>query len=126
MQTDGSRSSTGLIGHCSPRNYHLQQLEALSRHPSLKTRPEQLPAIVGNILHHLMHPYFLTRTPEMREKFGERQYQTHMRALADYCLHGYVENPEPCLTIEFIKGLHRQFYANAPSVPVKAVPGQQR
>lgn len=70
-----------------------------------------------------MHPYFLTRTPEMREKFGEQQYQAFMQALADYCLHGYFENPEPRLTIEFIKGLHRQFYGNAPSVPVKAVDG---
>lgn len=104
-------------------NAHLQQLEALSRHPALQVSPEQRPEIVANILHHLMHPYFLTRTPEMQEKFGERQYQAFMQALADYCLRGYVENPEPRLTIAFIQGLHRQFYANAPSVPVKAVDG---
>jgi len=104
-------------------NEPLQQLEALSRHPSLKVSPDQRPAIVGNILHHLMHPYFLTRTLEMQEKFGERQYQAFMQALADYCLRGYVENPEPRLTIEFIQGLHRQFYGNAPSVPVKTVEG---
>lgn len=121
----------GLVGHAMPNemkiqpamNEHLQQLETLSHDPSLKVRPEQRPAIVGNILHHLMHPYFLTRTPEMREKFGEQQYQAFMQALADFCLRGYVENPEPRLTIEFIKGLHRQFYGNAPSVPVKAVDG---
>jgi len=104
-------------------NEHLQQLEAISRYPSLKVSPEQRPEIVGNILHHLMNPYFLTRTPEMQEKFGERQYQAFMRALADYCLREYVENPEPRLSIEFIKGLHRQFYSNAPSVPVKALCG---
>ena len=104
-------------------NQYLQQLEALSRHPSLKVSAEQRPAIVGHILHHLMRPYFLTRTPEMQQKFGERQYQAFMQALADYCLRGYVENLEPRLTIEFIKGLHRQFYDNAPSVPVKAMDG---
>jgi len=104
-------------------NEHLQKLEALSRHPSLKVSPEQRPAVVGNILHHLMHPYFLKRTPEMQGKFGEQQYQAFMQAMAEYCLREYVENPEPRLTIEFIKGLHRQFYANAASVPVKAVDG---
>jgi hypothetical protein len=104
-------------------NEYLQQLEALSLHPSLKVSPEQRPEIIRNILHHLMHPYFLARTPEMQEKFGERQYQAHMQALAAYCLRGYVENPEPRLTIEFIKGLHREFYGNVPSVPVKAVDG---
>lgn len=102
---------------------HLQKLEALSRHPSLKVSPEQRPAVVGNILHHLMHPYFLKRKPEMQEKFDDRQYQAFMQAMADYCLRGYIENPEPRLTIEFIKGLHRQFYANAASVPVKAIDG---
>jgi len=104
-------------------NEHLQQLEALSRYPSLKVSPEQRTAIVGNILHHLMHPYFLTRSPEMQGRFGEQQYQVFMQALADYCLREYVESAEPRLTIEFIKGLHRQFYANAPSVPVTAVDG---
>ena len=98
-------------------NEHLQQLETLCRHPFLKVSPEQRPAVVENILHYLMHPYFLKRTPEMQEKFGEQQYQTFMQALAEYCLREYVENPEPRLTIEFIKGLHRQFYANAASVP---------
>lgn len=100
-----------------------QWLESLSRQPSLQVSPEQRPAIVANILHHLMYPYFLTRTPEMQEKLGERQYQAFMQALADYCLRGYVENPEPRLTIAFIQGLHRQFYANAPSVPVKTMDG---
>lgn len=71
--------------------------------PALQVTPEQRPAIVGNILHHLMRPYFLKRTPEMQEKF---QYQAFMQALGDYCLREYIENPEPQLTIEFIKGLH--------------------
>lgn len=61
-----------------------QWLESLSHHPSLQVSPERRPAIVANILHHLMYPYFLTRTPEMQEKFGERQYQAFMQALADY------------------------------------------
>ena len=104
-------------------NEHLQQLEALRRHPSMQVAPEQRPAIVGEILHHLMRPYFLKRTPVMREKFGETQYQAFMQGLADYCLRGYVDNPEPRLSIEFIKGLHRQFYANAANVAVKAVDG---
>ncbi len=104
-------------------NEHLQQLEALSRNPVLKVSPEQRPAVVGNILHHLMHPYFLNRTPEMQGKFGEQQYQAFLQAMAEYCLREYVENPEPRLTIEFIKGLHRQFYANAASVLVKAIDG---
>jgi len=86
-------------------NEHLQQLEALCRHPSLKVSPEQRPAVVGNILHHLMHPYFLKRTPEMQEKFDDRQYQVFMQTLAEYCLREYMESPEPRLTIEFIKGL---------------------
>lgn len=105
-------------------NTPLHQLEALARQPALQVSPEQRPAIVGEILHHLMHPYFLTRTPEMQEKFGERQYQAFVQALAEYCLRGYIESPEPRLTVEFIKGLHRQFYSNAPSVPVKAVNGE--
>lgn len=87
-------------------NDALQQLEALRHSPALQVTPEQRPAIVGNILHHLMRPYFLKRTPEMQEKFGEAQYQAFMQALGDYCLREYIENPEPQLTIEFIKGLH--------------------
>ncbi len=104
-------------------NEHLQQLEALRHHPALQVAPEQRSAIVGQILHHLMHPYFLKRTPEMQGKFGEAQYQAFMQAMAGYCLREYIENPEPRLSIEFIKGLHRQFYGSAPSVPVKAVDG---
>ena len=102
---------------------HLQHLEALSIHPSLKVSSEQRPAIVGNILHHLMHPYFLKRSPEMQGKFGEQQYQVFMQALADYCLREYVETPEPRLTVEFIKGLHHQFYDNAPRASVKTLCG---
>ena len=101
----------------------LQQLEALRRDPRLHVTPEQRPAIVGQILHHLMWPYFLKRTPEMQEKFSEANYHAFNAALAGYCLREYIEHPEPSLTIEFIKGLHRQFYSNAPSVPVKAMDG---
>lgn len=104
-------------------NKHLQQLEALRRHPALQVSPEQRPEIVGKILHHLMRPYFLKRTPEMQGKFGEQQYQAFMQILVDYCLQEYIERSEPRLTIDFIKGLHRQFYMNSPSVPVKAVDG---
>ncbi|MFZ2854541.1 MAG: Fic family protein [Rhodocyclaceae bacterium] len=104
-------------------NEYLRQLEALFHHPALQVSPDQRPAIVGNILHHLMRPYFLKRTPTMQEKFGEQQYQVFTRGLADYCLREYVDSPEPRLTIECIKGLHRQFYGNAASIPVKAVDG---
>jgi hypothetical protein len=104
-------------------NEQLQQLEASRHHPSLQVAPEQRPAIVGEILHHLMRPYFLKRTPEMQAKFGEPQYQAFIQMMADYCLREYIENPEPRLTIEFIKGLHRTFYYNAPSVPMTAVDG---
>ena len=104
-------------------NDALQQLEALRHHPSFQVPPEQRPAIVEQILHHLMRPYFENRTPEMQAKFGEAQYQAFMQFMAEYCLRGYVDNPEPHLTIEFIKGLHRQFYNNAASVPIKAVDG---
>ncbi len=101
----------------------LTQLEALARDPRLRVAPEQRPAIVAEILHHLMWPYFLNRTPEMREKFSEANYRAFMRALEGYCLREYIEHPEPRLTLDFIKGLHRQFYSNAASVPVKAVDG---
>lgn len=104
-------------------NEQLQQLEASRHHPSLQVAPEQRPAIVGEILHHLMRPYFLKRTPEMQAKFGEPQYQAFIQMMADYCLREYIENPEPRLTIVFIKGLHRQFCGNAASVPVKAIDG---
>lgn len=102
---------------------HLQQLEALRHHPALQVSPGQRPAIVGNILHYLMRPYFLKRTPVMQEKFGEAQYQTFNRGMAEYCLREYVESSEPRLTVAFIKGLHRQFYGNAVSVSVKAIDG---
>lgn len=104
-------------------NDPLAQLEALARDPRLRVAPEQRPAIVAEILHHLMWPYFLNRTPEMREKFSEANYRAFMRALEGFCLRDYIEHPEPRLTIDFIKGLHRQFYANAASMPVKAVDG---
>lgn len=104
-------------------NECLQQLESLRRHPALQVAPEQRPAIVGDILHHLMRPYFLKRTPEMQEKFGEPQYQTFMQMLSDYCLQDYVESAEPRLRVECIQGLHRVFYMNQPSVSVKAVDG---
>ena len=106
-------------------NKHLQQLEALRHHPKLQVATEQRPAIVGQILHHLMRPYFLKRKPERQAevRFGETQYQLFMQALANFCLCGYVENPEPRLTLEFIKGLHRQFCGNVTNVSVKAVDG---
>ena len=110
---------------CPVMNEHLQQLESIRHSPSRQVTTEQRPAIIGKILHHLMYPYFLKRTPErqVQERFGETQYQLFMQALADFCLRGYVENPEPRLTLEVIKGLHRQFCGNAANVSVKAVDG---
>jgi hypothetical protein len=78
------------------RNVHLEQLEALRRHPALQVSPEQRPEIVRKILHHLMRPYFIKRTPVMQEKFGEVQYQTFTSGMAEYCLREYVESSEPC------------------------------
>lgn len=59
----------------------------------------------------------------MREKFSEANYRAFMCAREGYCLREYIDHPEPHLTLDFIKGLHRQFYSNAPSVLVKAVDG---
>lgn len=55
--------------------------KVLARDPRLRVAPEQHPAIVAEILHHLMWPYFLNRTPEMRKKFSEANYRAFMRAL---------------------------------------------
>ncbi|MDO8310481.1 MAG: Fic family protein [Sideroxyarcus sp.] len=99
-------------------NEHLQQLETLSRQPSLKVSPEQHATIVGNIVHHVMHPYFLQKSPEAQEKY-RTQYLAHMQAIAGYCLLEYVENSEPHLTIEFIKGLHRYLYLGLTRVQLK-------
>ena len=100
----------------------LHQLEALSRDPRLQVRPEQRAKIVENIIHSTMHPYFLKKSPEEQEQFRPH-YLQHMQMLADYCLREYIESPEPRLTIEVVKGLHRVLYHNSASVPVKAMDG---
>jgi Fic family protein len=100
----------------------LQRLDALCRHPSLKVSPSQKATIVGDVVHSVMYPYFLKKSPEEQERL-KAPVLAHLRAIADYCLHEYVENPEPRLTIEFIKGLHRVLYHNTPSIPIKAVDG---
>lgn len=105
-------------------NEHLQHLEALSRHTSTKVSSEQRPAIVGNIVHHVMHPYFLQKSPEAQEKF-KAQYLAHLQAIAGYCLREYVECPEPHLAIAFIKGLHCQLFLGLARVPVKTPDGSE-
>lgn len=100
----------------------LQQLEALRHDPRLTVQPDQRATIVGNIVHSVMHPYFLRKTPEEQEAFRPH-YLHHMEMIADYCLRQYVEHPEPRLTIEVVKGLHRVLYHNSASVPVKAMDG---
>lgn len=100
----------------------LQQLEALSRDSRLQVRPEQRAKLAGNIVHTVMHPYFLKRTPEEQEHC-RLQYLEHLRLITDYCLLEYVESPEPRLTIEVIKGLHRVLYHNSHSVPVRTTDG---
>lgn len=100
----------------------LQQLNALSRDPRLQVRPEQRPVLVGNIVHTVMHPYFLKKSPEEQEHCRS-QYLEHQRLITDYCLRHYVESPEPRLTIEFIKGLHRVLYNNSHSVPIRTEEG---
>lgn len=101
---------------------HLAQLEALRHDPRLAVPPEQRAKIVENIVHAVMHPYFLRKTPQEQEAFRPH-YLHHMQMIADYCLREYVEHPEPRLTIEVIKGLHRVLYHNSASVPVKAMDG---
>lgn len=101
---------------------HLHQLEALCRDPRLQVQPEQRAKIVENIIHSTMHPYFLKKSPEEQEQFRPH-YLHHMQMLADYCLREYIETPEPRLTIEVVKGLHRVLYHNSATVPVKAMDG---
>ena len=98
------------------------QLEALSRDPLLRVPPEQRRRIVGNIVHSVMHPYFLKKRPEEQEQFRPK-YLEHIRMIADFCLREYLEATEPRLTVEVIKGLHRVLYHNAASIPVKAMDG---
>lgn len=105
-------------------NDNLQQLETLSHHPSLKVTPDQHAALVENIVHHLMHPYFLQKSPETQEKF-KAQYLTHLQAIAGYCLREYVESPAPHLTIDIIKGLHRQLFLGLARVSVKTPDGSE-
>jgi len=105
-------------------NEHLQQLDALCRQPSLKVSPEQRETIVGNIVHYVMHPYFLQKSAEAQEKF-RTQYLAHLQAITGYCLREYVENSEPHLTIEFIKGLHRHLYFGLARVSVKTPDGSE-
>lgn len=105
-------------------NEHLQQLETLCLQPSLKVSPEQRETIAGNIVHYIMHPYFLQKSPETQEKF-KTQYLAHMQAITGYCLREYVENPEPRLTIDFIKELHRHLYLGLARVPVKTPDGSE-
>lgn len=105
-------------------NEYIKQLEALCLQPSLKVSPEQRATIAGNIVHYVMHPYFLQKSPEAQEKF-KTQYLAHMQAIAGYCLREYVENPEPLLTIDFIKEVHRHLYLGLARVPVKTPDGSE-
>lgn len=105
-----------------PMTQHKLQLEALFRDPRLRVLPEQRCKIVENIVHSVMHPYFLRKSPEEQGLFRPH-YLAHMRMIADYCLREYIETAEPRLTKGFIKGLHRVLYHNTPSVQVKAMDG---
>lgn len=100
----------------------LQRLDALCSHPSLKVSPSKNATIIGDVVHSVMYPYFLKKSPEEQERL-KVPVLAHLRVIADYCLHEYVENPEARLTIAFIKGLHRVLYHNTPSIPIKAVDG---
>lgn len=103
---------------------YLQQLETLGLQPSLKVSPNQHATIAGNIVHHVMHPYFLQKTPEVQEKF-KNQYLGHLQAIVGYCLREYVESSGPLLTIDFIKGLHRHLYLGLDRVPLKTPDGSE-
>jgi len=82
----------------------------LCRQPSLKVSSNQNATIIGNIVHYVMHSYFLQKSQEAQEKFSS-QYLAHLREIAEFCLREYVEDhQEPYLTIAFIKGLHRHLY----------------
>jgi len=109
-------------GNSTNNHQAFLRLEELLRDPHLRVLPEQRGKIVGNIVHSVMHPYFLKKTAEEQEQFRPK-YLEHIRMIEEYCLHEYIEAPEPRLTIELIKGLHRVLYHNSPSVPLKAVDG---
>ena len=100
----------------------LQQLETLCRHPSLSINPSQNAALIGDIVHSVMYPYFLKKSAGEQERL-KGPVLAHLQAIAEYGLCEYVESPEPRLTLEVIKGLHRVLYRNCTSVPVKAVDG---
>jgi len=102
----------------------IQLLESLRCHPSLKVSPDQCATIIGNIVHYVMHPYFLQKSPETQEKFKD-QYLAHLQAITRYCLREYVESPESHLTIDIIKGLHRNLYLGLARVSVKTPDGSE-
>ncbi len=100
----------------------LQQLETLCRHPSLNTSTSRNAMLVGDIVHSVMYPYFLKKSAEEQARL-KGPVLAHLQAIVKYGLREYVESPEPRLTLEVVKGLHRVLYHNCTSVPVKAVDG---
>lgn len=105
-------------------NEHLQQLEALRRHPALQVAAEQRPAIVREIVHDVMHPYFQKISRWLEAKYGNDQCGVQVHAIAKYCLREYVDSPEH-LTVAFIKGLHRQLFLGLTRVPLKTPDGAE-
>ena len=104
-------------------NELLQQLEAFSRFASLKVSPEQRPVIAGKIVGDVLRPYFYQMAQGDQ---GDRDpHQAHFQSVTDYCLHSYIQSPEPQLTLDFIKGLHRQLYSGAGSVPLTTDDGSE-
>ena len=103
-------------------NERLRQLETLSHHPSLKIDSRQNAMIVWDIVHSVMYPYFLKKSPEDQERL-KGPVVAHLQKIAAYSLREFVDISEPYLSIEFIKGLHRVLYNNIARIPVKAIDG---
>ena len=74
--------------------------------------------LVRQVMQNVFHPYFLTKSREIQEKCAG-QFEQHMEILTKHAMDGYINNPEG-LTIDFIRGIHKNIYGGLTKIRVKA------
>ncbi|MCK9272257.1 Fic family protein [Candidatus Gracilibacteria bacterium] len=79
--------------------------------------------LVRQIIWHTFHPYFLQKSKDIQEKFASH-FERHIDIMTEYVMKYYIDNPNN-ISINFIKGLHKNIYGEIARVKIKTTGGEE-
>ncbi|PJC56638.1 hypothetical protein CO024_01925 [Candidatus Gracilibacteria bacterium CG_4_9_14_0_2_um_filter_38_7] len=117
------KTTTELFGKKIPLVFDQKDILEFGKklHPHFEKEGKQY--LVRQVMQNIFHPYFLTKSQEVQEKC-RGQFEQHMEILTKYVMDEYINNPDG-LTIECIRGIHKNIYGGLTKIKVKTTGGEE-